>query len=66
MKTVSITFNEGDFDDYFHPKTDSRDTRHDSRDTRHAAVRLIKWSYNDELCRYDQSERARFPGRKMG
>ncbi len=59
MKTVSITFNEGDFDDYFHPKTDSRDTRH-------AAVRLIKWSYNDELCRYDQSERARFPGRKMG
>ncbi len=43
MKTVSITFNEGEFDDCFHQKTDSRDTRH-------AALRLIKWSHNDELC----------------
>ncbi len=58
MKTVSITFNEGEFDDCFHPKTDSRDTRH-------AAVRLIKWSHNDELCRYDHPN-APVSGRKMG
>ncbi|SUX64137.1 Uncharacterised protein [Citrobacter braakii] len=38
----------------------------DSRDTSHAALRIIKWSYNDELCQYNQSERASFTGRDMG
>jgi dipeptidyl aminopeptidase/acylaminoacyl peptidase len=38
----------------------------DSRHACHAAMRVIKWSHNDELCRDNQSKRARFAGRKMG
>ncbi|MDM8919719.1 hypothetical protein QU870_25150, partial [Escherichia coli] len=42
MKPVSGTFYEGDFDDCFHPKIDSRDIHH-------AVMRIIKWSHKYEL-----------------
>ncbi|ELG93086.1 hypothetical protein A311_00188 [Escherichia coli KTE146] len=42
MKPVFGTFYEGDFDDCFHPKIDSRDTRY-------VVMLIIKWSHKYEL-----------------
>lgn len=36
----------------------------DGRHACHAAMRVTKWSHHHELCRDNQSKRARFAGRK--